>query len=99
MINFYGIRCKTMDRFNTFISSVGMSYIGTDGKATGYRSYSRDDVLALIHAGHKVYTIILPDGKWVLGEEVRPFAVNGVTYLRTVANKEERDNLDNLPNC
>lgn len=99
MTDFYGIHCKTMDDTNTFISSVGMSFIGANGEIVKHRMYSRNDVLALLFAGYPVYTLVALRKGWDIGEEVKPFIMNDITYLRTIANDEERDNLGNLPDC
>lgn len=99
MTDFYGIHCKTMDDTNTFISSVGVSFIGANGEIVRHRMYSRNGVIALIETGYRVYTIVLNGSYWTLGAEVKLFPIGDTIYLRTEENEEERDNLGELPDC
>ncbi len=63
-----------------------------DGKA-----YSRQAVVDAINSGNTFVTIYKDDGKWQKGQKVIVIKVNGVSYLKTMDNNKEEDNLENLP--
>lgn len=59
---------------------------------------SKAKVIELIDDGDTFATIYKDSNrKWNRGEDVRKVVVNGRAYLRTDANKRERDNLGELP--
>lgn len=60
--------------------------------------YSRQTVVDAINKGTTFVTIYTnPEGKWNKGQKVFVIIVNGSSYLKTVDNKKEEDNLENLP--
>jgi hypothetical protein len=59
---------------------------------------TRQDIIAAIKKGITFVTIILSsEGKWSKGQPVYIIKINGVEYIKTVDNGEEKDNLENLP--
>ena len=59
---------------------------------------ARQDVIVAIRAGLSFITITKDaDGKWAKGQPVYVIRINGVEYIKTVDNREERDNLGCLP--
>ena len=59
--------------------------------------YSRATVVDAINNGKTFCTIINNEGKWGKGQKVFIINVNGVSYIKTVDNGTEADNLENLP--
>jgi len=59
---------------------------------------TREQVVKLLEAGKTVKTIFKnSEGKWNIGEPVKIINVNGVKYIKTKADSEAVDNLENLP--
>lgn len=68
------------------------------GDKVGERqSYSRQKVVDAINSGTTFITIYKENKTWQKGQKVFVIEVNGVSYLKTVDNKKEEDNLENLP--
>lgn len=65
------------------------------GKGEKYRYWiKREFVAQMINQGAAVYTLFERNNKWVLGAKVEVYEE---TFLRTVANSREEDNLEALP--
>lgn len=59
---------------------------------------SRQDVVSAIRKGVLFVTILKgDDGNWKKGQPVFIITLNGKEYIKTIENKTEKDNLDNLP--
>jgi hypothetical protein len=60
--------------------------------------YNRQAIVDAINNGTTFITIFKnSDGKWNKGQKVYVIKVNGKSYLKTVDNGKEEDNLENLP--
>jgi len=60
--------------------------------------WARKDVVSSIEGGTTFVTILKgSDGGWQKGQDVDIVTVKGVKYIRTDQNREESDNLENLP--
>jgi hypothetical protein len=60
---------------------------------------SRAQVVQDLKIGVSYITIVKsPENKWDKGQKVIIDRVNGVDYIKTLPDKSEADNLDNLPN-
>lgn len=60
--------------------------------------YDRQTIVDAINDGTTYVTIYKNnDGKWNKGQKVLVIKVNGTSYLKTVDNGKEEDNLENLP--
>lgn len=60
--------------------------------------YDRQTIVDAINNGSTFVTIYKTnDGKWNKGQTVFIIKVNGTSYLKTVDNGKEEDNLENLP--
>lgn len=60
--------------------------------------YSRLDIVSAIRKGTSFVTIFKGDeGNWNKGQSVFVIRINGQDYIKSVENKTEKDNLDNLP--
>ncbi|MBI5869636.1 MAG: DUF3892 domain-containing protein [Actinobacteria bacterium] len=57
----------------------------------------RENVIAALETGVTLVTIIKKDKQWQKGSDVEIINVNGKKYIRTDANRQENDNLENLP--
>lgn len=69
-----------------------------DDKVGEAKVYLRQTVVDAINSGTTFVTIYKgAKGKWNKGQEVFVIKVNGVSYLKTVDNGKEEDNLENLP--
>ncbi|UQS17263.1 DUF3892 domain-containing protein [Pseudomonas sp. HS6] len=65
------------------------------GKGEKYRYWVRREFVAqMINQGAAVHTLFERDEKWVLGAKVEVYEES---FLRTVANTREEDNLESLP--
>lgn len=62
------------------------------------KTYTRQTIVNAINKGTTFFTIYKnSDGKWSKGQKVYVIKVNGVSYLKTIDNGKEEDNLENLP--
>ena len=61
------------------------------------KEYPRSDVVDAINKGTSFVTIFMKNEKWQKGQKVFVIKVGGKSYLKTVDNKKEEDNLENLP--
>lgn len=70
-----------------------------DGKLIDELVKTRGQVVALIEAGSTFVTAYYDaeKGHWTRGAKVEIVTLNGVKYLKTVADGTTKDNLDNLP--
>ena len=60
--------------------------------------YDRQTIVDAINNDNTFVTIYKNnDGKWNKGQKVFVIKVNGTSYLKTVDNGKEEDNLENLP--
>lgn len=60
--------------------------------------YSRETIVNSINTDITFCTIVKNrEGKWNKGQKVFIINVNGVSYIKTVDNGTEADNLENLP--
>lgn len=60
--------------------------------------WKRETVASSIKDGKTFVTILKgSNGKWEKGEDVHAIEINNKEYIRTDANKEESDNLGDLP--
>ena len=58
----------------------------------------RQDIVAAIKRGVTYVTTFKDDqGNWSKGQPVFIVSINGNDYIKTVENRKEVDNLDNLP--
>jgi len=58
---------------------------------------SRQTVVSNIKSGY-TYATIYPDGeKWKIGQRIIIYPVNGIEYIKTLADRTTRDNLGELP--
>jgi hypothetical protein len=75
-------------------------YVHTDNddKVSGGIDWTRKEVIDTLDKGKTFYTIFKGDnGNWKKGAKVEKILVDGVYYLKTVANNTKKDNLENLP--
>lgn len=56
-----------------------------------------DEIIRLIQAGNRIYTVYQNESKMIRGELVLIERNKGNAYLITRANNTSKDNLDNLP--
>lgn len=93
----FGISAVRFNATHTHIDKVRAH--SDNGDLIGVSSEnSRQEVVAAIKQGISFITIFKRDAnKWDKGQPVRIIAINGQEYLKTVENKTEVDNLDNLP--
>jgi len=64
----------------------------------GEVSLTKEDIIYLVEDGDIIYTRYKgDDGKFVMGSKINVISINNKKYLRTDANKTEKDNLDKLP--
>lgn len=60
-------------------------------------SKTKDEVITLLKKGYEIETTTWNYPRWFRGAKVDYVREsNGIEYLRTLRNKTERDNLDNL---
>ena len=93
----YGISAV---RYNTDHTHITMVRIHADnGETIGHASdQNRQHVISEIKKGTTFVTITKnAEGKWNKGQPVYIIKVNGTEYIKTVDNKKECDNLENLP--
>ena len=94
----FGISAVRYNSEHTHIDKVRVHPDNGDsiGSAT---EYTRQSVIAAIKKGITFVTIIeSADGKkWNKGQPVYIVEINGTEYIKTVDNKKEADNLENLP--
>jgi hypothetical protein len=81
------------------ISTVGIRT--HDGKTLSSTASTWPRAQVIRELGNKkTFMTATTDGKtWTPGADVRTCVIDGVTYIRTDANKIARDNLGNLPSC
>lgn len=82
---------------HTHIDQVKAHVDSGDTVAAG-KIYSRSTVVDAIKNGKTFCTIIKNSGeKWVKGQDVFVIKIKGTSYIKTVDNSTEADNLENLP--
>ena len=93
----YGISAVRYDQDDQYIDKVKVHPDKGDSIGQG-ETWNRKDVISKIDDG-KTFTTILTgnDGKWKKGQDVHVITVDGERFLRTDANKQKSDNLENLP--
>ena len=91
----YAVRFNSQ---NTHIDYV-RAYECTESGLGNSFDFSRQDAASRIDvSGTKFVTTVLgSDNKYYKGQIVETVPINGLKYLRTMNDKSERDNLDNLP--
>lgn len=94
----YGISAVRYDNDEKHIDKVKVHK--DNGDTIGLSEiWSRKEVLAKMDYNKTFVTILkADDGKWKKGQNVHIITVDGRRFLRTDANKKDKDNLENLPN-
>lgn len=62
------------------------------------KTYTRQDIVNALNKGTTFVTIYKSsEGKWSQGQKVHIVKIGGTSYIKTVDNGKEEDNLENLP--
>lgn len=82
---------------HTFINKVLLHFVQNNKVEKG-KIHSKDDVIRLIKSGNAVFSATwnYTGMYWAEGENVGIHTVQGIEYLRTSPDKEQRDNLLHL---
>ena len=82
---------------HTHISQLKAHKDNDDTVGTG-EVYERQAIVDAINNGTSFITVFKNSiGNWAKGQKVYVIKVQGVSYLKTVDNGKEEDNLENLP--
>lgn len=93
----YGISAVRFNAARTHIDRVRAHPDNGESIGAG-AEYTRQDVVAAIKNGTTFVTIFKTSaGKLNKGESVYIVRINGTEYIKTVADGQAKDNLDNLP--
>ena len=69
----------------------------SDAQVGSAQIASRQTVVSNIKAGYTYATIYSDGGKWKFGQRVIIDPVNGIEYIKTLADRTTKDNLGELP--
>lgn len=92
--------CISRVRYNAAHTHIDLVEVHEDkGETIGGRYIeSRQTVIANLKRAKSYITIFTgADGKWSKGQPVYIITVNGTEFIKTVDNRREADNLENLP--
>jgi hypothetical protein len=93
----YLISAVSYNSRHTHIDQV-MAHLDSGDTVGEGKIYNRSKVVELINDGKTFCTIVKnSEGRWDKGQKVFIINVNGVSYIKTVDNGTEADNLENLP--
>ena len=93
----YCISAVQYDSAHTRITSV-KAYKDSGDKLVDESTYTRQTIVDAIEKGTSIITVTKSsDGKMHKGQPVIVVVINGTKYIKTVDNKKECDNLENLP--
>lgn len=75
-----------------------MSHVDNGVSVGSGSEVTRQAVVADLDNGVTYMTITRgSDGKWNKGAEIKPVTIDGVKYIKTVADNTKKDNLGDLP--
>jgi hypothetical protein len=93
----YLISAVRYNSTETHIDSVRIHVDNGDSVGAGVHE-SRQTVVNRLGAGYTFMTITAgDDGKWNKGAKVQTITIDGVKYIKTVADRTTKDNLGALP--
>jgi hypothetical protein len=74
-----------------------MSHVDNGDSVGVGTEVTRQTVVTRLESGSTYATITKSDGKWHKGASVYVITVEGVKYIKTVADNTKKDNLGDLP--